>query len=135
MTLSFASGDWVIHSVDPTSTIELDAFVHPDDRARFIEAGPSFGRPCEIVDETSDYSVVRIGSGAFRIKADALRKIPKPQKQCGEKVTVVIKGQPIECTVSKVVWHYARQEPYYFLARESGKTMKQWFFENDFVNS
>lgn len=134
MATAFQSGDWVIHSVDPSSTKELGDFVHPDDRARIKVYGPFFGRPCEIVDELDGYLAVRIGSDTFRLRPGALKKIPKPKKRCGEKVTVMIKGQLVERRVSAVVWHFARQEPYYFLLRESGKVSTKWYFENDFID-
>jgi len=108
-----------------------DALIHPSDLAAFRELGPS-GRVFQVVEDDGFYLTLSHGNDHFRVRPDLFRPVPRPFKVYGDTVQFIRSGVMMMGTVTEIVWHYKKLEPYYFL-HVGNKRLKKRYWQQDFL--
>lgn len=111
---------FIAHGVD---------LIHPADLEAFIQENPY----CKVFEciEASDYITLRYNNNCYRVKDKLFEIVPAPKYNFGEIVKIKESGE--EAIIRDIIWHYKRQEPYYYLISIKGKKKSKRYFESEFV--
>ena len=121
--MSNTIGSWGLYQWFREHGVHL---VHPDDLGAFERLMPnSKVFVCE--GDEGEYLVLRYGQERYRAKPELFKVVSPPPKAFGEMVWVTKDGQPSEATVSDIIWHFQRQEPYFLLEFGGRKGTKQYW--------
>ena len=125
--MSIHTGAWGLYQWFREHGVHL---VHPDDLGAFERLMPnSKVFICE--GSEGDYLVLRYGQERYRTKPELFKVVPRPPRVFGETVWVTRDGRATEATVSDIIWHFQRREPF-FLLEFDGKKGKKRYWSFDF---
>lgn len=114
------NGKWGVYPWVIEQGTEL---IHHDDLEDFRKQASN----CKVYQcvDVSEYLTLKYQSRCYRVKAELFRTIPTPRFEFGQSVIIKKSGQ--KAVVSDIMWHYDRQQHYYFLIVENKRKSKRYF--------
>ena len=103
--------------------------IHPDDLEAFRKETNS-SKVFECMEE-GDYITLRYNGNRYRVKDKLFKPVPTPKYTFGEIVRV--KKSEEEAVITDIMWHYDKQEHFYFIAVR-GKRKSKRYWESEFVS-
>ena len=94
----------------------------PGEKSRLLEHRVN-GRVALLVGADGSFQRVRIGDQEFRISAEKIAPAEGTKYAVGDEL--ILDGKPTK--VKEVVWHYAKNQPFYLLDIDGKKSSKRYF--------
>ena len=111
---------WGVYPWFAEQGIEL---IHPDDLESFrLEA--SNAKVFECIEE-GDYITLMYKNNCYRVKDKLFKPVPKPTYIFGD--IVKIKESGVSAVITDIMWHYDKQEHYYFVSVRNKKKSRRYF--------
>lgn len=102
--------------------------IHPDDFEAFkLEANSS--KVFECIGE-GDYITLKYNNNYYRVKDKLFKPVPAPLYNFGE--IVKIKKKEEEAVIADIMWHYGKQQHYYFVSVRNKKKSRR-YLETEFM--
>lgn len=106
-----------------------EELIHPEDLKSF-RSEASNCKVFECIDE-GEYMTLRYNERCYRVKAALFCPLPAPKFYFGQKVYILKHDE--EAVITDILWHYDRQQHYYFVQETaravSGKKKSKRYFE------
>ena len=116
---------WAIYPWFVEAGIEL---IHPEDLEAFKQVTNS-SKVYEVMAE-SEYITLRYRNNCYRVRKKLLRFVPTPKY--GFEEIVKTKKNLEDAVITDIMWHYDKQEHYYFISVNNRKKSKR-YFETEFL--
>lgn len=119
------NSNWAIYPWAVEAGIDL---VHPADLENFKHVVNS-SKVYEVMEQ-SEYITLRYDNDCYRVRKKLLKFVPAPKYSFGE--VVKIKKNFEDAVITDIMWHYDKQEHYYFVSIDNRKKSKR-YFETEFL--
>lgn len=102
--------------------------IHPEDLEAFTQEANN-SKVFECIED-SEYLILKYSSNYYRVKDKLFKLVPTPKYNFGEIVKIKESGE--EAIITDIMWHYGKQEHYYFISIRGKKKSKR-YLEIEFV--
>jgi len=99
--------------------------IHPDDLEDFKIIVAYGSKVFECIDEDSRYISIKYGDKVFRVTNDLFKQVSAPKFNIGQ--NVIIKEKGAEAIIIDIMWHYDKQDHFYFVALNGKKKSRRYF--------
>jgi hypothetical protein len=114
--------NWAIFTWFPEHGTEK---IHGDD-IDLLASGVQ-GRVVQVLGKDVNWLIINFGLDAIRVSESSLNEIPEPKFKLGDFVKTIPPRTERNGVVSLVSWHYAKNQPYYFLTTHGIQTHSRYF--------
>ena len=99
-----------------------EKFIHPEDLAAFQREVNN----CKVYEcvEAGEYMTLRYGENCYRVMDQLFHPVPAPKFSFGQKVKILKSGE--EVVITDIMWHFDRQQHYYFVASRKRKSKRYY---------
>lgn len=97
--------------------------IHPDDLEEFKKEASN----CKVFKciEEGNYITLKYNDRLYRVKDSLFSFVPVPKFDFGQEVSIVKNKEKV--IIIDIMWHYKRQEHYYFVSSQNRKKSKRYF--------
>lgn len=114
MNSKWGTYPWFVeHGVDLIHPDDFEAFQHESNNSKVFEC-----------IEEGDYITLKYNNNCYRVKDKLFNPVPAPKYHFGEIVKIKENGE--EAVITDIMWHYNRQEHYYFIAVRCKKRSRRY---------
>ena len=97
--------------------------IYPDDLEEFRKEASN----CKVFKciEEGSYITLKYNDRLYRVKDNLFSSVPVPKFDFGQEVSIVKNKEKV--IITDIMWHYKKQEHYYFLSCQNRKKSKRYF--------